>query len=101
MKISIRHYETFWENTRLPQPPGWAGLKNGELLQAAEDKGMEVLLTGDGTLHYEQNLTGRRLGNRGVIRHPTAHHHPALARDNHCYRQRDARFLSGSRLRHV
>jgi hypothetical protein len=40
---------------------GWAGLKNGELLQTAEDNGMEVLLTGDGTLHYEQNLAGRRL----------------------------------------
>jgi hypothetical protein len=26
---------------------GWTGLKNGELLQLAEDNGMEVLLTGD------------------------------------------------------
>ena len=25
---------------------GWAGLKNGELLRAAEDAGVEVLLTG-------------------------------------------------------
>jgi len=24
---------------------GWAGLKNGELLRAAEDSGIEVLLT--------------------------------------------------------
>ena len=40
---------------------GWAGLKNGELLRAAEDKGIDVLLTGDATLNYEQNLTGRRL----------------------------------------
>lgn len=40
---------------------GWAGLNNGELLQAAEDNGVEVLLTGDQTLKREQNLAGRRL----------------------------------------
>ena len=39
---------------------GWAGLQNGELLRAAEDKGFDVLLAGDQTLTYEQNLTGRR-----------------------------------------
>jgi hypothetical protein len=40
---------------------GWTGLKNGDLLRAAEERGMEVLVTGDRTLNYEQNLTGRRL----------------------------------------
>jgi hypothetical protein len=40
---------------------GWAGLKNGELLQAAEDNAIDVLLTGDQTLTSEQSLTGRRL----------------------------------------
>lgn len=40
---------------------GWAGLKNGELPQAAEDNGIEVLVTGDRTLSDEQNLAGRRL----------------------------------------
>jgi hypothetical protein len=40
---------------------GWAGLKNGELLKAAEDSGIEVFITGDQTLPYEQNLSGRRL----------------------------------------
>ena len=40
---------------------GWGELKNGELLRTAEAPGMEVLVTGDGTLAYEQNLTGRRL----------------------------------------
>ncbi len=39
----------------------WASLKNGELLGAAEENGLDVLLTGDGTLSYEQSLTGRRL----------------------------------------
>jgi hypothetical protein len=40
---------------------GWAGLQNGALLRAAEESGIDILLTGDQTLSYEQNLTGRRL----------------------------------------
>jgi hypothetical protein len=40
---------------------GWAGLKNGELLQAAEANGFDVFLTGDQTLSQEQNLSRRRL----------------------------------------
>jgi hypothetical protein len=39
---------------------GWAGLKNGELLDVAED-GAFVLITGDRTLQYEQNLSGRKI----------------------------------------
>lgn len=40
---------------------GFAGLKNGELLSAAEEAAFDVLVTGDQTLHYEQNLANRRL----------------------------------------
>jgi predicted nuclease of predicted toxin-antitoxin system len=40
---------------------GWGDLKNGELLQIAEESGSEVLVTGDQSLVNEQNLTGRRL----------------------------------------
>ena len=40
---------------------GWAGLKNGRLLQAAETGGFEVLVTGDLSMSYQQNLTGRRI----------------------------------------
>jgi hypothetical protein len=40
---------------------GWAGMKNGELLRTTEDNGIDVFLTGDGTLSHEQNLTGRHL----------------------------------------
>jgi hypothetical protein len=40
---------------------GWEGLQNGKLLQKAEENGFEVLLTGDQTLHYEQNLSRSRL----------------------------------------
>jgi hypothetical protein len=39
----------------------WGDLKNGELLRAAEERGIEVFVTGDRSLVYEQNLTGRRL----------------------------------------
>jgi hypothetical protein len=38
---------------------GW--LKNGDLLRVAEENGIDVLLTGDRTLSFEQNLAGRRL----------------------------------------
>ena len=37
----------------------FGGLKNGELLNAAEAVGFDVLVTGDKTLEYEQNLKGR------------------------------------------
>ena len=40
---------------------GWAGLKNGELLRVAEEIGIEVFLTGDQTLPYEQRLEGRKI----------------------------------------
>ena len=39
----------------------WAGLKNGELLRTAENNGIEIFLTGDQTLAYEQNLVGRTI----------------------------------------
>jgi hypothetical protein len=41
---------------------GWSGLKNGQLLRQAEESGIDVLVTGDKTLQYEQSLTGRRIG---------------------------------------
>ena len=40
---------------------GWARLQNGALLRAAEDNGIDVLLTGDQTLAFEQNLIGWHL----------------------------------------
>jgi predicted nuclease of predicted toxin-antitoxin system len=41
---------------------GWGGLKNGELLKAAEKASFDVFVTADRTLKDEQNLTGLRLG---------------------------------------
>jgi predicted nuclease of predicted toxin-antitoxin system len=40
---------------------GWGDLKNAELLQAAEVGGFGILVTGDQSLLYEQNLSGRQL----------------------------------------
>jgi hypothetical protein len=39
----------------------WELLQNGDLLTAAEAKGFEVLVTGDRSLEYQQNFTGRRI----------------------------------------
>ncbi|OFW36389.1 MAG: hypothetical protein A3J28_17530 [Acidobacteria bacterium RIFCSPLOWO2_12_FULL_60_22] len=41
---------------RTVQQVGWAGLKNGELLQRAEEEGFEVFLTADQNLAFQQNL---------------------------------------------
>jgi len=40
---------------------GWSELKNGQLLEVAEDAGFEVLLSGDKRLRSEQNMAGRRI----------------------------------------
>lgn len=39
----------------------WSGLKNGELLNAAEKQGYEILVTTDSNLKYQQNLKSRRI----------------------------------------
>ncbi len=40
---------------------GWDTLNNGDLLNAAEEAGFDVLLTTDTNLPYQQNLEGRKL----------------------------------------
>ncbi len=40
---------------------GWSTLANGNLLDAAEEAGFDVLLTADTNLPYQQNLEGRKL----------------------------------------
>jgi putative NIF3 family GTP cyclohydrolase 1 type 2 len=40
---------------------GWGGLKNGELLRAAEDAGFDVFVTGDRALAHQQNLAARKI----------------------------------------
>jgi len=43
------------------QEMGWSGISNGELLQRAEQDGFELFIVADKNLHYQQNLTGRKL----------------------------------------
>ena len=40
---------------------GWSELSNGALLSVAEQSGFEILITTDGNLRYQQNLSQRRI----------------------------------------
>ena len=40
---------------------GWSTFKNGDLLDAAELEGFDVLITTDANLKYQQNLGSRRI----------------------------------------
>ena len=40
---------------------GWSELKNGELLDAAENENFAVLVTTDSNLKYQQDLDSRRI----------------------------------------
>ena len=42
------------------QERGWAGIKNGRLLELAEDH-FEILISTDQNLPYQQNLSGKKL----------------------------------------
>lgn len=56
LRSYLRHHDTFTAAYL-----GWADLKNGDLLRAAEGGGFDVLVTGDKTLHREQSLSGRKI----------------------------------------
>jgi hypothetical protein len=43
------------------QAKGWDTLSNGALLRVAEEAGFDVLLTTDGRIRYQQNLSARRI----------------------------------------
>jgi len=46
----------------------WSELKNGALLEAAEDGGFDVLVTADKNLRYQQQLAHRRIA---IVELPT------------------------------
>ncbi|MDZ4202561.1 MAG: hypothetical protein U1C96_10510 [Gallionella sp.] len=43
------------------QDMGWEGLKNGNLLRAANDAGFNALVTADKNMHYQQNFDGLQI----------------------------------------
>jgi len=58
---------------------GWSALKNGELLDAAEEAGFNVIVTSDKNIKYQQNLRGRKIalvvltqGRWGLVRRKLA-----------------------------
>lgn len=53
--------------TSTVQEVGWAGTKNGDLLQLAEGR-FDAFLTADRNLRYQQNLSARKIA---VIELPT------------------------------
>jgi hypothetical protein len=46
---------------RTVQQQGWAGLKNGDLLKAAEAAGFQVYITADQQLPHQQNVASTTL----------------------------------------
>ncbi len=40
---------------------GWNGIANGRLLSIAERNGIDVLVTGDNNIAYQQNMAGRAI----------------------------------------
>jgi len=40
---------------------GWQGMKNGELLTKAQEAGIQVLITADKNMPYQQSMQGRPL----------------------------------------
>ena len=49
------------EGIVLLEERGWKGIKNGRLLQLAEENSFDVLVTADKNLKHQQNLKSRRI----------------------------------------
>jgi hypothetical protein len=49
-------------SVRSVQGMGWAFLKDGAMIEAAEKAGFEVIITCDQSIRYQQNLSKRSLG---------------------------------------
>jgi hypothetical protein len=48
-------------SVRTAAQQGWDKLRNGDLLDAAEEAGFDLLLTTDKNICYQQNLEGRKI----------------------------------------
>ena len=56
LRASLLHHEVSTAHKQ-----GWSTLKNGALLEFAEQEAFEVLVTTDSNLKYQQNLKARRI----------------------------------------
>jgi hypothetical protein len=56
LRKALAHHEVYTARER-----GWSTLRNGELLDAAEREGIELLVTTDSNLRYQQDLRSRGL----------------------------------------
>ena len=52
--LAAHQVETAWQH-------GWSQHSNGDLLNAAETAGFDLLITTDQNLRYQQSLAGRRI----------------------------------------
>ena len=59
--VGVRRLLPGHEVRTFPETQWRHQLENGELLQAGEEAGFEVLVTSDQNIKYQQNLSGRRL----------------------------------------
>lgn len=50
-----------WEHMTSAYQMGWAGLSNGDLLDQAAKAGIEVSVTCDQNISFQQNLSGRQI----------------------------------------
>ena len=59
---------------------GWERLANGDLLNAAEAAGFDILITADKNMRYQQNLAGRKISLivLGNAQWPKLKHHTSL-----------------------
>jgi len=56
LRASLLHHEVSTAHEQ-----GWSTLKNGALLDVAEQEPFEVFVTTDSNLNYQQNLAARRI----------------------------------------
>jgi predicted nuclease of predicted toxin-antitoxin system len=61
LPVKLRHH-LLKHQTETVTKRGWGGLKNGELLKAAESALFDVFVTADLNLEYQQNMAQRRIG---------------------------------------
>ena len=57
----LRGWIARYFDTSTVQDMGWEGVKNGELLRAANDAGFDALVTADKNMHYQQNFDGLQI----------------------------------------